>query len=103
MRLCQCSAGDGPTLFAITLNQLPSFQQNPAEGKLSAQVLSPFFFGLFFMESVHKRRREDVADCSWGPRLERREHGDKCILAVEDAFDAATNAFSPQKKCEQKT
>lgn len=31
-----------------------------------AVVLSPFFFGLFFMESVHKRRREDVADCSWG-------------------------------------
>jgi hypothetical protein len=29
-------------------------------------VLSPFFFGLFFMESVHKRRRQEVADCSWG-------------------------------------
>jgi len=31
-----------------------------------AVVLSPFFFGLFFMESVHKRRRQEVADCSWG-------------------------------------
>lgn len=29
-------------------------------------VLSPFFFGLFFMESLHKRRRQEVADCSWG-------------------------------------
>jgi hypothetical protein len=31
-----------------------------------AVVLSPFFFGLYFMESVHKRRRQEVADCSWG-------------------------------------
>jgi len=29
-------------------------------------VLSPFFFGLYFMESLHKRRRQEVADCSWG-------------------------------------
>jgi hypothetical protein len=29
-------------------------------------VLSPFFFGLYFMESLHKRRRQEVAECSWG-------------------------------------